>query len=113
MGAFVPLLKKSKEPSVMCTVASIGGLIRTTPQVVGYESSKHAAVALTEGLSMELATRHAQIRVHVCCPCFVNSGLLFASQMNKTAAQGESVSRFDMSVDDNNNSRSMPADRAA
>lgn len=65
LQAFVPLLQQQSpnEPSVVCTTASIAGLIRAPPGLVNYAASKHAVVALTEGLSFELAKPSPQIRV--------------------------------------------------
>ena len=69
--AFVPTLREQPEPSVMCTTASIGGLVRGDGGGAAYQASKHAVVALTESLSFELAVRSPQVRVHVLCPCIV------------------------------------------
>ena len=90
--AFAPLLKKSPLPSVICTTASIGGLARAQPDLVAYCSTKHALVAMTEALSFELARRYPQIRVSVCCPCIVATGLFSSSVANRAAAvSGDTV----------------------
>lgn len=96
---FVPSLQESKEPSVVCTTASIGGLMRAPPNMADYCSSKHAVVALSEALSFELAATDPQIRVHICCPCIVATGLMQSSQINKkaTAAGASEAKRVDLS----------------
>ena len=71
--AFVPELQRSSEPTVLCTTASIGGMIRGIPTLADYLASKHAVVNLTEALSLELAKPSPQIRVCVCCPCIVGA----------------------------------------
>ena len=87
LQAFAPLLQASPAPSIMCTTASIGGLVRGEASIPGYCATKHAVVAMTESLSFELARPHPQIRVHVCCPCIVSTGLFRTSQTNRTAGE--------------------------
>lgn len=82
--AFVPLLQRSKEPSVVCPTASVGGVARGRTHIAHYLSSKHAVVCLSESLSDELAKVSPQIRVHVCCPCIVRTGLFVSSMAAKS-----------------------------
>ena len=78
MQAFVPILRESKETSIFCSTASIGGVMRAVPSMVNYCATKHAVVVLTEALSFELAKLNEdQIRVHVCCPCLAASDMAF------------------------------------
>ena len=49
-GAPRPDLLASPEPSLLCTTASVGGLILGPHLLADYCASKHAAVALTESL---------------------------------------------------------------
>jgi len=88
--AFVPLLQQQNSPSVMCPTASIGGLMRGgLYSSASYQASKHAVVAISEALSMELAKKYPQIRVHVVCPCVVGTALIGTSATNKAVADGE------------------------
>ncbi len=87
--AFVPTLREQQTPSVFCSTASIGGLVRGDGGAASYQASKHAVVALTESLSFELAARSPQVRVHVLCPCIVSSALGRSSQINARVQQGE------------------------
>jgi|TARA_B100000519_G_scaffold79850_1_gene69008 NAD(P)-dependent dehydrogenase (short-subunit alcohol dehydrogenase family) len=87
--AFVPTLRDQAGPSVMCTTASIGGLVRGDGGGAAYQASKHAVVALTESLSFELAVRSPQVHVHVLCPCIVQSALGTTSAVNAGVARGE------------------------
>jgi NAD(P)-dependent dehydrogenase (short-subunit alcohol dehydrogenase family) len=87
--AFVPALQEQPSPSVFCTTASIGGLVRGDGGAAAYQASKHAVVALTESLSFELAKRAPHIRIHVLCPCIVASALMQTSAANRRAKSGE------------------------
>lgn len=89
MQAFVPTLRAQQGESVFCSTASIGGLVRGDGGAASYQASKHAVVALTESLSFELATRSPQVRVHVLCPCIVESGLGHTSVTNAKVAAGD------------------------
>ncbi|XOV90607.1 MAG: SDR family NAD(P)-dependent oxidoreductase [Pseudomonadota bacterium] len=89
LQAFVPLLQAEQADSILCTTASIGGLVRGDGGGAAYQASKHAVVALTESLSFELARKSPQIRVHVLCPCIVQSALGHTSQVNASVLRGE------------------------
>ena len=74
--AFVPVLRRSSEPSVMAITASVGGLVVGPHYLADYCASKHAAVSVSESLAQELYRGgDTQIRVHVLCPCVVKSDL--------------------------------------
>ena len=93
---FLPRLQAQTEPSIFCNTASVGGLVRGDGGAASYQASKHAVVAMSESLSFEIARKSPQIRVHVLCPCIVNSSLLQSSQKNKAlrseSTDGASVS---------------------
>jgi NAD(P)-dependent dehydrogenase (short-subunit alcohol dehydrogenase family) len=99
LQVFVPAMQQHAGPSVVCTTASIGGLMRCPPNLADYCASKHAVVALTEALSFELVS-HPQIRVCVCCPCIVRTGLGESSQANRTNEPGAEVQKVDLSKSD-------------
>jgi NAD(P)-dependent dehydrogenase (short-subunit alcohol dehydrogenase family) len=87
--AFVPVLQQQGSQAIFCNTASIGGLVRGDGGAAAYQASKHAVVALTEALSFELSNKSPHIRVHVLCPCIVQSGLHRTSQLNLSVKSGE------------------------
>jgi NAD(P)-dependent dehydrogenase (short-subunit alcohol dehydrogenase family) len=90
---FVPAMQADpgRGAAVLCTTASIGGLIKGPPNLADYCASKSAVVALTEALSLELSASDPHIRVCVCCPCIVGTGLFLSSHTNKHAEPGADV----------------------
>jgi len=67
---FIPALLDQPEAHIVNT-ASIAGLI---PAVLGiYSVTKHAVVALSEALQLELAAAHAHVGVSVLCPGWVQT----------------------------------------
>ena len=87
LKAFIPILQTQKsQQSIVCSTASIGGLVRGDNGSSSYQASKHAVVCIMESLSFEMAYRHSQIRCHVLCPCIVASNLGASSIVNKRAA---------------------------
>ncbi|NJN51152.1 MAG: SDR family NAD(P)-dependent oxidoreductase [Gammaproteobacteria bacterium] len=87
--AFVPILLQQGTPAVFSSTASIGGLVRGDGGGAAYQASKHAVVALTESLSFELARRSPFLRVHVLCPCIVQSALGKTSALNASVRNGD------------------------
>lgn len=87
--AFLPKMQLSETGSIFCTTASVGGLVRGDGGTASYQASKHAVVSLTESLSFEIARRSPQIRVHVLCPCIVESALPTNSKTNAQEESGE------------------------
>ena len=87
--AFLPKMQNSDANSIFCTTASVGGLVRGDGGTASYQASKHAVVSLTESLSFETASRSPQIRVHVLCPCIVESALPKNSKTNAQEESGE------------------------
>ena len=71
ISAFVPLLLAQGEGHVVNT-ASAAGLV-TVPFMGPYTTSKHAVVALTEALSMELALAGGTVGASVLCPMWVKT----------------------------------------
>lgn len=84
--AYVPDMLTDQAGSLFCATASIGGLVRGDGGTASYQASKHAVVSITESLSFELAKRAPQLRVHVLCPCIVESALPSTSATNLEAA---------------------------
>jgi NAD(P)-dependent dehydrogenase (short-subunit alcohol dehydrogenase family) len=75
--SFVPILLEQDEAHVVNT-ASIAGLL---PGAMGiYSVTKHAVVALSEALQIQLATRGARVGVSVLCPGFVRTRIADADR---------------------------------
>lgn len=72
---FTPMMLKQKSKSHIINTASGQGLY-TAPNLMGYDSTKHAVVALSEVLLHDLRQRKSNIDVHVICPGPVKSKLL-------------------------------------
>jgi short-subunit dehydrogenase len=64
--AFVPTMVAQRRGHVV-NVASMGGLL-ALPGNAPYAASKHAVVAITEGLAAELAARETGVGATVVCP---------------------------------------------
>jgi len=70
---FVPIMIKQDEECHIVNTSSLAGII---PGSGIYGFTKHAVVALSESLSMELESLHHKISVSVLCPNFVNTNIL-------------------------------------
>ncbi len=66
--AFVPTMLAQDEPGHIVNTASIAGLISPGMHSGIYCATKHAVVALSEGLRRDLANENAQVGVSVLCP---------------------------------------------
>ena len=73
LQAFVPHMIKHGEEGHIVTTVSLAGLLAGSGT---YGVSKHAALALTEGLSRDLITRNSKIKTSVLCPGFVNTNIM-------------------------------------
>ena len=83
--AFLPLLEAQGEGHIVNT-ASIAGVI---PGILGaYSATKHAVVALSEGLFFDQQERHTGVGVSVLCPAFVRTQINEADR-NWPARLGE------------------------
>jgi NAD(P)-dependent dehydrogenase (short-subunit alcohol dehydrogenase family) len=69
---FVPIMLKQNRPAHIVNTASIAGLIKGHHSA-SYAVTKHAVVALTEQLSIELERINAPIKASVLCPSWVNT----------------------------------------
>lgn len=72
LQAFVPAMIAHGEEGHIVNTASIAGL---TPMGGPYGASKHAVVAVTEGLYFDLRRAGARISASVLCPGFVNTNI--------------------------------------
>lgn len=69
--SFVPLLLEQGEGHVVNTASAAGFL--TVPYMGPYTATKHAVVAITEGLSMELELAGGAVGASVLCPLWVRT----------------------------------------
>ena len=70
---FVPIMIEQDEECHIVNTSSLAGIV---PGSGIYGITKHAVVALSESLSMELAMLHHKIGVSVLCPSYVNTNIL-------------------------------------
>ncbi len=87
--SFVPLLLEQGEGHVVNT-ASAAGLV-AVPYMGPYTASKHAVVALSEALSMELELAGGAVGASVLCPMWVRTRI-HESERNAPAAVTEAIS---------------------
>ncbi len=71
---FVPILLEQGEPAHVVNTASMAG-VTNSPLAAAYYMSKHAVVALSETLYLELEMEEAPIGVSVLCPEIINTGI--------------------------------------
>jgi NAD(P)-dependent dehydrogenase (short-subunit alcohol dehydrogenase family) len=69
---FVPIMLKQDRPAHIVNTASIAGLVKGHHSA-SYAVTKHAVVALTEQLSVELERIKAPVNASVLCPSWVNT----------------------------------------
>ena len=82
---FLPHMLEHGEEGHVVTTVSMAGLL---PGAGTYGVSKHAVMALTEGLSRDLVTRNAKINASVLCPGFVDTNI-DKSERNRPGHLGE------------------------
>ncbi|MGI9431179.1 MAG: SDR family NAD(P)-dependent oxidoreductase [Myxococcota bacterium] len=71
---FVPIMLEQGEPAHIVNTASMAGVTRG-PFAGAYYSSKHAVLALTESLFLEMEAVEAPIGVSALCPELINTGI--------------------------------------
>jgi NAD(P)-dependent dehydrogenase (short-subunit alcohol dehydrogenase family) len=81
LEAFVPHMLAHGESGHIVNTASLAGMM---PGGGTYGISKHAVLALSEGLHRDLKTRNANISASVLCPGFVNTQI-FDAERNRPA----------------------------
>lgn len=86
--AFVPHMLEHGEASHIVNTASLAGVL---PGGGTYGVSKHAVLALTEGLQRDFADRGANINASVLCPGFVNTNIHRAERNRPAAASTDSA----------------------
>ena len=83
--SFVPRMLAQNEPAHVLNTASIAGLISNS-RLNAYGVSKHAVVALSETLHLDLREGNAPIGVSVLCPAWVKTRI-HEAQRNREGAQ--------------------------
>jgi NAD(P)-dependent dehydrogenase (short-subunit alcohol dehydrogenase family) len=79
--AFLPIMLGQDDEAHVVNTSSNSGLVMNS-YAVPYGVSKHAVVALSESLHLELMQRNARVKVSVLCPGPVSTDILQASQRN-------------------------------
>jgi len=81
---FMPIMQDQNTEAHVVNTASSAGLIRNAFSVT-YGVSKHAVVALSESMHLELLRRNSKIKVSVMCPGPVSTDILNSSERNRPA----------------------------
>jgi NAD(P)-dependent dehydrogenase (short-subunit alcohol dehydrogenase family) len=76
---FMPIMLEQDSEAHVVNTASVAGLLMNVFSVL-YGVSKHAVVALSESLHLELSLRKAKVSVSVLCPGPVNTDIMHSSQ---------------------------------
>jgi NAD(P)-dependent dehydrogenase (short-subunit alcohol dehydrogenase family) len=77
--SFMPIMLEQDSEAHIVNTASVAGLLMNVINVP-YGVSKHAVVALSESLHLELLTQNAKVNVSVVCPGMVSTDLINSSQ---------------------------------
>ena len=81
---FMPIMLDQNTEAHVVNTASIAGLIRNVFSIT-YGVSKHAVVALSESMHLELLSRNSKIKVSVLCPGPVSTDIFDSSERNRPA----------------------------
>lgn len=93
--AFVPRMIAQKDPCHVVTIASGAG-ITVNPGFASYSMTKHAVVALTEALYLDLASEGiSTIGVTLVMPGMVQSNIMHPEKTGPAALQSELAARQD------------------
>lgn len=79
LRTFLPRMLAQGEEGHIVNTASVAGLL-TQPGAATYNASKHAVVAVSEGLHQDLELRQARIKVSVLCPAWVKTRIADAER---------------------------------
>jgi NAD(P)-dependent dehydrogenase (short-subunit alcohol dehydrogenase family) len=82
--AFVPRLLASGEPATIANIGSLGSLL-AVPCQSAYIASKHALLALTECLELELRSVGASVRACAVLPGTINTDIFRRASVSETA----------------------------
>lgn len=90
LRVFVPKMIEQGVEGHVVNTASVAGLI-TSPYMSVYDATKHAVVALTESLRMELDLSGASIGASVLCPGFVATRISDSERNRPDALRANNV----------------------
>ena len=86
LRTFLPIMLAQDEGGYMVNTASIAGLGMGSSI---YSVTKHAVLAITEALYLQLRQRNAKVGVSVLCPVFVNTRIVEAERNRPQALWNE------------------------
>jgi NAD(P)-dependent dehydrogenase (short-subunit alcohol dehydrogenase family) len=89
LRSFLPRMIANGEEGHVVNTASVAGLL-TQAGAATYNASKHAVVAVSEGLHHDLALRGARIRVSVLCPGWVKTRITECERYGSETSRTES-----------------------
>jgi NAD(P)-dependent dehydrogenase (short-subunit alcohol dehydrogenase family) len=81
---FMPIMLDQDSEAHVVNTASVAGLVRNIFSIP-YGVSKHAVVALSESMHLELLQRNSKIKVSVLCPGPVSTDIFSSSERNRPA----------------------------
>jgi NAD(P)-dependent dehydrogenase (short-subunit alcohol dehydrogenase family) len=84
INTFMPIMLDQDTEAHVVNTASVAGLIRNMFSIP-YGVSKHAVVALSESMHLELLQRNSKIKVSVLCPGPVSTDIFKSSERNRPA----------------------------
>jgi NAD(P)-dependent dehydrogenase (short-subunit alcohol dehydrogenase family) len=79
---FIPIMLNQNTEAHVVNTASVTGLIRNLFSAC-YGVSKHAVVALSESMHLELLSRNSKVKVSVLCPGPVSTDIFKSSERNR------------------------------
>ena len=86
--AFVPRLRAQQDRAHVVVTASEAAF-ESRAFVTAYHASKHAVLALAEGLAQELRFDDATVRVSVLCPSAINTHLMDDHDVSRQGSSGQ------------------------
>ena len=93
LRSFIPRMLANDEEGFIINTASVAGLF-SQPGSAAYNASKHAVVAISEGLHFDLQLRQSKLHVAVLCPAWVKTGIANAER-NRTVGEAIDWSKAD------------------
>jgi NAD(P)-dependent dehydrogenase (short-subunit alcohol dehydrogenase family) len=97
LKAFVPKMLKQDKEAIIINTSSLAGLISGHNSPI-YLTGKHAVVALTEALELQLQQVQSKIKAFVFCPAYVKTNL-HKAERNRPAELANENSEYYQSED--------------
>lgn len=82
---FMPIMLEQNVEAHIVNTASIAGLVMNAMNIP-YGVSKHAVVALSESMHIQLQNRGSKVKVSVLCPGPINTDIMHSSERNRPAS---------------------------